>query len=375
MKVLLVTSRFPWPPYSGDRLRALIWLEALRDSADITLVAPGGEVPEGFAGLRLVELQVGPTAAFRAAFKLASNRLPIHTLMAGRYDWRRAVMEAGDLRSYDAMIVLLPRCEPWVRHWTGPARRIFDAVDALSPGMDERARAASRPVRLIWRLEGRFARRLERRTAGHYDRIVLVNGSESGHFPDGAVVIRNGVEIEPAASNTSRRFDFAFWGHLGYFANVDALELLLGTIWPRIRELRPTASLLVAGASAATSLRALDGRDGITVVSPMNDRTSLLRQVRVALLPLRRGTGHSNKILEAAEASCAIAGSGLAFRGVGELTPGQIVEDDPIRLAERAAALLDHGWQRAGGDARAAVEQHHDRRLVRRQMLECIEGG
>ncbi|HEX7705818.1 MAG TPA: glycosyltransferase [Thermoanaerobaculia bacterium] len=375
MKVLLITSRFPWPPHSGDRLRALIWLEALRDAADVTLIAPEGSVPEEFAGLRHVELHSGPAAGIRATLKIAGRRLPVHTLMAGRYDWKRARAEAGDLRNYDALIVLLPRCEPWVRHWTGPARRIFDAVDALSLGMKERARAAFWPARPIWHLETLLARRLESRTVGHYDRIVVVNQSESGCFPDGAVTIRNGVELEPAATDGLRRFDFAFWGHLGYFANVDALELLLGTIWPRIRELRPTATLLIAGASAAASLRALDGKDGITIVSPMDDRSALLRQVRVALLPLRRGTGHSNKILEAAEASCAIAGSGLAFRGVGELTPGQIVDNDPINLAQRATALLDGDWQPAGETARTAVEQHHDRRQIRRRMLECVAGS
>jgi polysaccharide biosynthesis protein PslH len=374
VNVLLITSRFPWPPYSGDRLRALIWLEALRDSANVTLIAPAGQLPEEFAGMRHVELRARPAAALRAAFKLASNRLPIHTLMAGRYDWQLASKEAGDLRSYDAMIVLLPRCEPWVRHWTGPARRIFDAVDALSLGMKERARAAPLPARPIWHLEALLARRLESRTASHYDRIVVVNQSESSCFPDGAVTIPNGVELEPASNNPSRRFDFAFWGHLGYFANVDALDLLLGTIWPRIRALRPTATLLIAGASAAAKLRALDGKDGITIISPMNDRSALLREVKVALLPLRRGTGHSNKILEAAEASCAIAGTGLAFRGVGELTSGQVLNDDPIHLAERATAILDGEWQRAGETARAAVEQHHDRRLIRRQMLECVTG-
>ncbi|MEO8382224.1 MAG: hypothetical protein ABI779_21360, partial [Acidobacteriota bacterium] len=42
MNVLVIASRFPWPPYSGDRLRTTIWLDALAPHANVTLVAPAG---------------------------------------------------------------------------------------------------------------------------------------------------------------------------------------------------------------------------------------------------------------------------------------------------------------------------------------------
>jgi hypothetical protein len=29
VRVLVVASRFPWPPITGDRLRTTLWLEAL----------------------------------------------------------------------------------------------------------------------------------------------------------------------------------------------------------------------------------------------------------------------------------------------------------------------------------------------------------
>src|SRR5687768_3338030 len=46
MNVLLIASRYPWPPYSGDRLRTAIWVDALASDASVTLVAPGSNREE-----------------------------------------------------------------------------------------------------------------------------------------------------------------------------------------------------------------------------------------------------------------------------------------------------------------------------------------
>ena len=46
MNVLLLSPRFPWPPYTGDRLRATIWLDALARIGNVTLIAPPGRAPQ-----------------------------------------------------------------------------------------------------------------------------------------------------------------------------------------------------------------------------------------------------------------------------------------------------------------------------------------
>ena len=38
MRVVVASSRFPWPPYTGDRLRTTVWLEALSRDHEVTLV-------------------------------------------------------------------------------------------------------------------------------------------------------------------------------------------------------------------------------------------------------------------------------------------------------------------------------------------------
>lgn len=40
MKILLVTSRYPWPPRRGDQMRAVQVLDFLADEHEVTLLAP-----------------------------------------------------------------------------------------------------------------------------------------------------------------------------------------------------------------------------------------------------------------------------------------------------------------------------------------------
>jgi polysaccharide biosynthesis protein PslH len=402
VRVLLVTSRSPWPPHSGDRLRALLWMEALRHHA-VTLVAPPADdaagaaagAAEGGQGVTRVEVRRSLPALAAGAFAVARRGLPAHTLLAARA-WRRAIARAAASDGpFDVAIVLLSRLVPWLPEL--PARRtILDSIDSAAVGMAERARAARGPARLFWRRERRAAERLEAAAARRYDAVVAVTREESARFGDKGVTLPVGIPLPPLAAagrrggqgggqsggrdggrdEIDRDVDFAFWGRLPYFANRRAARLLLDRLWPRIRARRPGATLLVGGAEAPRWLRARDGRDGVRVASPIGDRDALLAGVRVALLPIEYGSGQSLKTLEAAASGCAIAGTTLAFRGCEHLMSAAVVEDDPDRLADRAVELIESGRDGTAGRAlRDLVERHDSRPALLARMARLVEEG
>lgn len=424
MRVLLVTSRRPWPAHSGDRLRASLWLEALRGHR-VTLVTPaargpergedtgaaagagngngddslgaearagsgnpgaaagpagrsgavGDAAPPGAAVVRVVEVRRPLPVLAAAAVAAAGRRLPLHTLLAAA-DWRRAIARAAeDDGPFDVAVVLLSRLVPWLPAL--PARRtILDAIDSAAVGMGERARAARGPARLFWRREAAAAARLEAAAARRFDAVVAVTAEESARFGPRGVTLPVGIALPPAAPPAGRTIDFAFWGRLPYFANRRAADLLLDRLWPRIRARRPGATLVLGGAEAPRRLRARDGRDGVTVVSPIGDRDALLARVRVALLPIGHGSGQSLKTLEAAAAGCAIAGTRRAFRSCEHLAAAALVEDDLDRLADRAVELVESGcFATAGARLRALVAAHDARPALLARMARLIEEG
>lgn len=363
MRALLVSSRFPWPPYTGDRLRASVWLQALAGRATVTLVAPPGAVPEGLPGFTHVQAPTSVAALFSAAARSVGQGLPATALLAAGRDWRRALVAADTVGGpFDVAVVLLARTHPWVFPHLRARRLILDAIDALGANLDERARAAGALTSWLWRFEARRTARLERAAAPRYERVLVVAEDERGAFGVNAVAAPHGVEVLPLVDG-ERDIDVAFWGRLAYFANLDAARLLLEEVWPRVRAARAGATLLLGGTQAPGWMRDLHGREGITVLSPMEDRAGLLRRTRVAVLPLRYGTGQSNKALEAGEAGCAIVSTPAGVRALPGLEAVAAVADGPERLAAEIVALLtdDARRRRAGGLARRVVETGHDR--------------
>jgi glycosyltransferase involved in cell wall biosynthesis len=329
----------------------------------VALVSPEGIVPPNAPRFRFFPAARSVASGAAATFRL-SRGAPFHSLLAAPYDWRSAIGDAkSSLGSIDATVVLLSRLDPWVRGSLPDGLHVLDAIDSLRRSMEERSRESSALTRPLWRAEARRVARAEADAVRFYDRVVVVSEEDCTELD--AVAISNGVEIR-ALEEKPRAFDFAFWGRLAYFANADAASWLIRDIWPRIRAERPSATLLIGGADAPRAIRAAHGRDGIVVQSPVDDIAALTRSVKVALFPVRFGTGQSNKVLEAAEGGCAIVATTHAMRGLDQLTPYASIADDADGFAR---AALDAG---PGTSLRASVEAHYSRAATLKRLLEVV---
>lgn len=345
MKALIISPRFPWPAYTGDRLRATIWLSALAPTAEVTLVAPRGVVPDGAPRFHFCAAAPSFKRGLEALIALIRFRLPFQCLLAAGFDWRTAIARAGrDAGPFDVTIVVLSRTHPWVRK-SVDGRTVLDAVDSLSRNAEERSRSASPASRWFWRIEQRRMAALERDAARHYDRVVVISEEESSDF-GAAEAVTIGIQ-SGSRSESPRAFDFGFWGRLPYFANADAVTWILDEIWPAIQTLLPAATLILGGADAPRSLRRKAHRRGVTLVSPIADIPAFARNIRVALMPLRYGSGQSCKILEAAEAGCAIVSTPKAGRGLGPLARIARIESTASGFARAAVELLADDAARA----------------------------
>ncbi|MGK2855786.1 MAG: glycosyltransferase [Thermoanaerobaculia bacterium] len=372
MSVLVVASRFPWPSTTGDRLRAAEWVAALASAGDVILIAPPGDASLVPPGVRHVVAGTSGVRTLAAGISTLARRLPLHDALAGRLDWGAAIAALRGER-FDAVVCLLTRTLPWIDARALAPRVIVDAVDALSGSMEERARGSRGPLRWLWKREARLTRERERAAAREADAVVVVGETERAAFDGRAEVIPVGVEMLPL-DDAPREIDCAFWGRLGFFANRDAAELLVGEIWPVVRAALPGARLLLAGADAPGALLELHGRNGIEVRSPMEDRARLLRGARVAALPIRFGTGQSVKLLEACESGMAVAAFPAALRGVAFPAGAAEVHETSRELAEAVVSLLrdPERTRKLAAAGRAWVERDYDRETTRERMRELV---
>lgn len=155
-----------------------------------------------------------------------------------------------------------------------------------------------------------------------------------------------------------------FIGSFTYAPNVDAAEHLVRSVWPRIRALRPSARLLIAGQRPERIPGSHAPPPGVTFLGFVADLEALYAGTRVVCCPIRVGGGTRIKIIEAAGygrpvVSTRVGAEGLAFRAPHEI---RIAVDDADFAAQCATLLADAELAGViGRAARARVREAYDR--------------
>jgi polysaccharide biosynthesis protein PslH len=155
-----------------------------------------------------------------------------------------------------------------------------------------------------------------------------------------------------------------FVGTLDYAPNVDAVERLCRSIWPRVLESVPHAVLTIAG--RRPSPRVVDAAKAarVRLAGPFENPTSVYSGSMVSVAPLTVSTGFQIKVLDAAKMGVAQVVTPAALRGFAPGFPARVASDDE-GFASSVVDLLQHPDQ-AQKLAAAAREHVQDRYAIAR---------
>jgi polysaccharide biosynthesis protein PslH len=132
---------------------------------------------------------------------------------------------------------------------------------------------------------------------------------------------------------------FSFVGSEAHFPNQDALEWLLGEVWPEIAKQVPSATLRVIGPWGETS-RARYGKPGVEFTGYVDDLGDAIRG-SVMLVPLRIGSGIRVKLLDAMSHGVPAVSTSIGCEGIPARDGLDIlIRDDTLEFAAAAVELL-----------------------------------
>jgi polysaccharide biosynthesis protein PslH len=140
-----------------------------------------------------------------------------------------------------------------------------------------------------------------------------------------------------------------------------AVERLLSEVWPRIRERRPDAKLLLAGIGMERSAFAdLPDLPGVEWRGRVSSATDFLRELGVLLYPLTAGSGAKVKVLEALALGVPVVTTPDGAEGLGA-HGGVTVSTDDGQLADATVALIadPQAHCAAGAAAYKTFFDHH----------------
>lgn len=397
MKILLATSRYPWPPRRGDQIRAVQTLDFLASGGhEATLLTPepgpGQPPPPANAPYRIETYR--PTrglSSLHGMGRVLVKNLPLQSGLFYQPDLGRKLRELAP--RMDLGILQLVRLAVHLEDF-GRTPLLVDLIDSLSLNFSLRAEVDRVWLRPLLKVEARLLalgeRKLAERAAGmivvcERDRQALVNRLP----PDLAArvsVVRlavreRHVEAPEERERLWREGDkgpvLAMTGNLGYFVNVDAITWWLDEVWPALRRVRPDIRVVVAGERPAAAVRRAVAKAGVRLIESPKDMRSIIAQATLSLAPMRCGSGVPIKVLEAWAVGVPVVATPWAVAG----TSGRQGEDfrlvgtHPIEWVHAIEELLNDpaARQRLAESGRRRLAADYSRDAVRAQLLGLID--
>lgn len=373
VKILFVAGRFPYPPLTGDTARAYHQLRILSRRHRITLLAftrqrLSSAVRDHVAPFceRIVPVALSPVRMAASAIGGLFTEQPIQAAIFESDAMRGAVTDALSTGTFDLVHLQLARMASYINHDYGPPH-VIDLVDALSLNMRRRYMTDRGPGRWAAYLEWKRLARHERAICATVDHALVVSPSDRaaiGTF-DNIRINTNGVDLDefPFSSGPRPAASIVFSGNLGYFANVRAASWFAREVLPLIRRAVPDATVDFVGARPHRELKALTrSQPGVRLVGYVDRIQPHLAQHRVAVAPMRAGSGQLLKVLEAMASGTPVVATPIALNGIAALNGEHaLAAEGPQAFARHVVRVLQDPEEarRLATNARQLVEDRY----------------
>jgi polysaccharide biosynthesis protein PslH len=358
----------------GDQLRGLQFARALAADHEVEVVTTGaGKRVVGaeksiaeFATLDVLSTSVALRVLGAIGAVLRGQPAQVGWMMPGP-KWR-AVRRRADRADFVLAVS--------VRSLRGPlpVPVILDHVDAFSVNMRRRATGPEpAPVRWAARVEAALLKRWEHRLSKWVAAQLVTSPVDARDLPPHPEVhvLMNAVDLPttPPASLAERDIDVILTGNMAYPPNADAAEWLSETIAPELWRKRPDTSVWVVGRDAGK----LSLNERIHIHADVPHLAEYLRRAKIALAPLRIGTGSPNKVLEAMAVGTPVVATPAAVEPFG-FPPDAVRQASTAEgIAAQALELLDDVEARSRLAARArALVMRYDAAGQQQRMAEIV---
>jgi glycosyltransferase involved in cell wall biosynthesis len=405
MKVAIVDPDLSYPPTNGKRLRTLHLMVRLAKRHDITYLCRSDprtpkEAKEARVYLAdhriqttMIDHQLTPKKGLRFYTKLALNLLSPLPYSIAAHDGpqiRQAIRRHAESVPVDL----------WQFEWSA----YVDALDGMprvpriviAPNIDsliwQRYYETERHFLKRWYIKQQWHKLLrhERRTFHDCDRLVTVSDEDAcvareWFGVDHVSVVENGMDrkfFEGVQGGQDPK-RILLLGSLDYRPNIDAVDIMLDQVLPRVLAREPDARLCIVGRSPSERLTMRVKRHpGVELHADVADVRPFLAKSGVLVVPLRVGGGSRLKILEALAAGLPVVSTRVGAEGL-DLVPGRHLEiaDTPEQMAAAAVkSMRDPGKALAAARAgRAHVFERYDWDVLADKLeqvwLSCARGG
>ncbi|BAH37604.1 putative glycosyltransferase [Gemmatimonas aurantiaca T-27] len=358
--IAFVANRLPWPLDDGWKRRTFAIAQATALLGDLTIVVPRGtwsdtiEFENAFGADCRIVFSDGPNPLSVGEALTNAARFNLSPLACRHLDPSlvEALVSVAHHRRLDAVVYAGAFLAE--RHQQVPALRdvpfCIDTHNLDSLALGRRAKLKGGLMQAPLRLSARLQQRAERRVFGQAAKTVVCSATEvplaKDISPNANVgVVANGVDLsEFVAAPLPERTDICrllFFGNLEYPPNVDAVQMLVDDLMPRIRSRGLPGHCRIVGAGRPSAIAAMvAGLDDVSLVGQVPKIVDEIHAADIIVVPLRAGGGTRLKIVEALACARPIVTTRIGAEGLA-LDDGEtaLLRDDADTFVDAVEAL------------------------------------
>ena len=374
MRILMLAHRIPFPPHTGDKVRAYhvarhlarhheVTLACLVDDrADVAGVLPLSQMVSEVEYARLWK----PWSTLKGLAGLAVGS-SLSVPYFGSRRLRRRLSERIANGEYDLIYASSTPTAQYAEGMGLPV--IMDFVDIDSDKWTQYSRHTAPPRSWICRVEGQRLQGCEAAIARWAALCLLATPTEEALLKSFApwattAVVANGIDLTYHAplGEEATHPAVLFTGAMDYLPNVDAVQYFCDAILPLVRRELPDTMFLIVGKDPSPEVRRLAGMSGVVVSGSVPDVRPYYARAGVCVAPLRLGRGVQNKVLQGMAMGIPVVATTVAARGIDAQAGRHLeVADEPDAFAGHLVRLLRDPAERKrlGRNGRGFVEANH----------------
>ncbi len=349
MKLLFLTSRFPYPLEKGDKLRAYYFIKHLSAKHDIYLFAVNETMPDekSLDALRpfckaIENVKISKAESIiNLAKGLFQTGLPFQTAYFTSEKGKKQLKEFIQQHQPDALFCHLIRMSEYIQD-IKIENSLLDYMDAFSIGMKRYAENGSLLMRLPAQIEYKRLLAYENKLFNQFKNKIIISKQDQSYIPHlnntAIQIIPNGVDAGFYQSKSSeKKYDLLFIGNLSYAPNIYAINYAVEYIMPIVPEL----NLAVVGATPTPEILKLKSKQ-INIVGWVDDSRDAFNEAKIMIAPMFISIGLQNKIIQAMamELPCVI--SSMANNALGATPESEVlIADTPEEFKIQITRLLN----------------------------------
>ncbi len=348
LKLLIISSRFPYPLEKGDKLRLYYQIRELAKWNDITLVSVSDEEASESDKEQLkpyvgAQYHFDITKGVRLWNRLSalSTGLPIQVSQLYDPAIMKAIEKITQRHHIEHVYCQLPRAAEYARRLNLP--KTIDYMDAFGESMEKRALINTGFKKKLFTTEAKRMRKYESKIFIDFDHHTLISEQDKSYMeisnPDLVHVVPNGIDTEffSFGLTESSTSDLAFIGNMGYPPNEAAAVYIHDNILPLVSSM----TLTISGARPTPIVQQLASKR-VTIVGWVDDIREAYRSAKVFVAPIFSGTGQQNKILESMAIGLPSITTTQVNNAIGAADGKEIlIADNPQEFAKAIEKLLN----------------------------------